>query len=179
MWWEFWKKCVEFGELPWPVEPLRRSNAVWNWSRKSSSRRSIVSSEIPTGSLEFRICWMSTKIRSYIVKDLWRGGMVDRGSCRTSSHRDSERTDVRSNMVVDKHEFPFSSLRMISALVAKITVIVLSTPATSWGWGETWEKTELSSGRGPRDDIAGGPKWDEDESIVLSGFYANYSWSCM
>jgi len=47
-WWESWKKCGEFGELRWPVGPLRRSNASWNWSRKSSSRRSIVSSEIST-----------------------------------------------------------------------------------------------------------------------------------
>ena len=55
---------------------------------------------------------------------------------------------------------------MISALTAKISVIVLSTWATSWGWGETWEDIELFkllSGRGrPRESIAGaceGPTW--------------------
>ena len=46
-----------------------------------------------------------------------------------------------------------SSLRMISALSAMISVIVLSTRATSWGWGETWEEIELLSGRGPCDNI--------------------------
>ena len=43
---------------------------------------------------------------SYVIKGLWSGGMVDRGSDITSSHRDSERADTLSNVTVGKHEFP-------------------------------------------------------------------------
>ena len=117
-------------------------------------------------------------ISSYIIRGLWSGGMVDRGSDITSSKRDFERADTLFNVAVGflsrvgmtvnkliRVQLPSSyantsylSLRMISALTAnrdKISVIVLtllSTRATSssWRWGENWEEIEfkLFSGGG-------------------------------
>jgi len=57
--------------------------------------------------------------------------MADTGSDLTSSDMESEREGTLFNVAVGKHEFPFSYLRMISALAAEISMIVMSTKAAS------------------------------------------------